>query len=442
MASRAWWLLGLALMPWPTPSSGQDAVLLTQAEALERAERENPELAAVRERAEARRQRAGASGRAAWPRLLLSADGVRTDNPARVFASRLNRGEFTQDDFAIARLNDPPGLSHLTTALALELPLDVFGKLASRGRTDAAESRAFDAEAAEAVQDLKLRVAEAYQRAALARAALGATGRALAGARAREADIAARVEEGASLPADLLRARARRRQREADRADREADFDVAVAALARLLGGGAGARYEPAGSAAAPGPLQGSLADWQARAAAARPTLLAARERLAGAEWSARHERRSALPDVALYGQAYDDRGGFSRGGQSYALGFSVRWTAFDAGRGRREAAAVADRRASTQDARAAADQTRLEVEAAWRRARAARERYAAAAGGAEDAREALRVIQERRRAGMATLTDELETEAMSLAAELDELRAAADAALADGGLRRAAGEL
>ena len=54
----------------------------------------------------------------------------------------------------------------------------------------------------------------------------------------------------------------------------------------------------------------------------------------------------------------------------------------------------------------------------------------------------ALRVVQERRQAGMATLTDELETEVASLAAELREIEAASDAAIADAALRRAAGEL
>jgi outer membrane protein TolC len=84
----------------------------------------------------------------------------------------------------------------------------------------------------------------------------------------------------------------------------------------------------------------------------------------------------------------------------------------------------------------------RLEVETAWHRARAARERYLAAKGGAEEGREALRVVQERRRAGRATLTDELETETAALAAELGEIRAVAEAALADSALRRAAGEI
>jgi outer membrane protein TolC len=97
--------------------------------------------------------------------------------------------------------------------------------------------------------------------------------------------------------------------------------------------------------------------------------------------------------------------------------------------------------KAAESQARAAADQVRLEVETAWHRAQAARERFAAASGGAEEGREALRVVRERRLAGIATLTDELETEAASLAAELQELKAAAEAALADAVLERAAAE-
>jgi len=42
----------------------------------------------------------------------------------------------------------------------------------------------------------------------------------------------------------------------------------------------------------------------------------------------------------------------------------------------------------------------------------------------------------------MATLTDELETEAAALAAELEELNTAAEVVIADAALRRAAGSL
>jgi outer membrane protein TolC len=434
------WFLALALLPAVVRAG--ETLPVNLAQALELAERQSPDLEAIRQRALAQEARARASDRTTWPRLSFSLDASRSDNSSRVFAGRLDSAGFTQEDFALERLNDPGSLSHLTTAVSLALPLDAFGKAKRRARVDEAQSRAAAAQAREAAQQVRLQAAEAYYRAGLARAALDATRTALLGAQGREKDVEARVEQGASLTADLLRARARRRQREADLADREADLRIALSSLARVLGAPEGTRYEPLSGAAAPQALEGALENWQARALAARPYLAVHKERLAMAAHSREGERRTNLPDVTLYGSLQDDRAGASPGGQSYAAGVSVRWSVFDPARGKRIAAAVADERASTLELRAAVDQTRLDVETAWQRARSARERYKATAGGAEEGREALRVIQERRRAGMATLTDELETEAAGLAAEIEELRAAADAAVADAALRRATGGL
>jgi outer membrane protein TolC len=418
----------------------EEAVSITLAQALERAARDNPELAATRERAEAQAARGDAVARLRWPRASLSASWHRSDNPSWVFADKLTAGEFAQDDFAISRLNDPGSTSHLTTTAGIELPLDVFGKVADQAKAQRASGRAAGATLEEARLELRLRVVDAYRRAALARRAVEATERALEGAKGREAAAEARVSEGAALTADLLRARARRRQREADLADRRGDAAVTAAGLARLLGAEPGTSYVATDSPAAPGPLDGDETTWITRAAAGRPTLAAAHERLEVARRAARLEGRGLLPELAAWGQLQDDRNSFSGGGQSYAVGAQLRWSAFDASRGKREAAAAAELHAAELDARAAADQVRLEAAVAFRHAQATRERYAAATGGAEEGREALRVVQERRRAGIATLTDELETEAASLGAELEEIRAAAEAAIADAALERAAG--
>jgi outer membrane protein TolC len=269
-----------------------------------------------------------------------------------------------------------------------------------------------------------------------------ATERALAGARARETDMEARVDEGASLRADLLRVRARRRQREADLAERRTDAQVAMAMLARALGTDSTVSYRPTELASAPAPLEGDGPWWESRALTNRPSLRMANERLKAQEWSLRAEERSRWPELTAWGQFQDDRSTLSSGGQSGAFGVLLRWKAFDPTRGKRVAAAAAEARAADLETRAGRDQVRLEVETAWRRAAASRDRYAAAAGGAEEGREALRVVQERRQQGMATLSDELETEAASLAAELDELRVATEAAIADAALLRAAGGL
>jgi len=183
------------------------------------------------------------------------------------------------------------------------------------------------------------------------------------------------------------------------------------------------------------------MATWTQSGLAQRPSLDGARRGQAAAESATRAEHRTLLPDLAVWGQVQDDRNNLGSN-QTGAFGAMLRWNVFDRSRARREAAAAAQARAAERQAQAARDQVRLEIESAWLRARTARERHAAAAGGAEEGREALRVVQERRQAGLATLTDELETEAAALAAELEELRAATDAALADAALEHAAGAL
>jgi outer membrane protein TolC len=197
---------------------------------------------------------------------------------------------------------------------------------------------------------------------------------------------------------------------------------------------------DPAAAAAAPA---GALEDWTARALHSRTRLRAAAERTTSAAAAARAEARGAWPSLAVYGQLQDDRGSLrAAGGQWFAAGAAVRWTPFEGARAKRQAAARADAQAARDVQRGAEDQVRLDVALAWRSAQAAQQRRAAAAGGAEEAREALRVVRERRQAGMATLTDELDTEAALLAADLEELRASVETALADAALRRAAGEL
>jgi outer membrane protein len=432
--------LAAALAGLLLPAARAETVRITLADALAMAERQSPDLAAARAQAQAADQRAEAARRAGWPRLDLSVGGSYTDIPSAAFAHKLDSGEFKAGDFAISRLNDPAGIFHLGTTLAVEAPLDAFGKVRAGARQASAGAKSAGAQVDEGILDLRLRVAMAYHQAALARGALAATERALAGAKGRESDVQARVEGGAALQAELLRARARRREREADLAERRADLRTASAALARALGAAPGTVYEPAEDPAAPPSITGDLDSWTARALKSRPLLAAMAAGTEAARWALRGEERTRLPDLALWGQLQDNRVGIGGGKRAGGAGVSLRWSAFDPARDSRRAAGEAEVQAAEARARAATDQIRLEVATAWDRAVAARERHAAAAGGSEEGREALRVVRERRLAGIATLTDELETEAASLAAELQELRAAADAAIADATLERAAG--
>ncbi len=434
----------LALCLWflAGGASRAEDVPLTLSEALAIAEKDNPELRAAGARVEAQVARADSVRRMLWPRLSLTSNWTRTDLPAGVFANKLNSGQFGAADFDVARINEPGALNHLGSSLSLEMPIDLFGKVRTMAGALGAYGEAASLGRRDAVQEIRMKVVEAYRNAETAGRAVEVTARVLEVARAREAEMQARVDTGAALQADLLRARARRRQREADLAERRGQQAMAQAGLARLLGGGAGVVYVPTDAPPEVVGVSGDEAQWVERGLRQRPILEAVRRKTDAAAAFVRNERKALLPDIGVTGLLRDDRIRPGAGAQAWLLGVGLSWTPFDAGRGKREAAASAERRAAELDARAAADQVRLEVQMAYRRASTARGRFAAAAGGAEEGREALRVVQERRKAGMATLTDELETESAALAAALSEIGAASEAAIADAALRRAAGEI
>jgi len=422
-------------------SARAEEISVTLAEALDLAGSANPELQASVARAEALAARAESVDSMKWPRLGLETGWSASNMPAMVFANKMNAGQFAPEDFDFARLNDPDALSSLNTALTLQVPIDVFGKIGAATDGMAAFGEAASAASRDQRQDIRFQVVEAYRQAELAGRALEVTERALDVARAREVEIEARVETGAALRADLLRARARRRQREAELAAQRGGKAVAEANLARLLGAPPGRTYIPTEGPPAVPPLVGDEAEWVARALDQRPLLEAARRKLAGASAMTKGEDKSILPDIGAFGSLYDNRIG-AGGAQSWAVGVGLKWSVFDSPRSKRQAAALAEERAAEQELRAAVDGVRFQVALAYRNALTARERHAAAAGGAEEGREAFRVVQERRKAGMATLTDELETETAALAAVLEEIRAAAQVAIADAALERAAGEI
>jgi outer membrane protein TolC len=414
---------------------------VTLAEAVAIAEKANPELQAAAARIEAQLARTESVQRMSWPRATVQSTWSRMDLPAGVFANKLNSSQFAAADFDPAYLNNPGALNHLGTNALVEVPIDVFGKVGTVAGAMSAYGDAASAGRRDAIQEIRMRVAEAYRQAEMAGRAVAVTEKVLAVAKARESEIEARVQVGGALQADLLRARARRREREADVAERRSQQSMAQAGLARLLGAPEGVTYVPTEAPPAVTPLAGDEAEWVARALRQRPALEAARRKQDASAAFLKNEKNGVLPDIGAFAQVWDNRIDWDKGSQAWAVGVGVKWTPWDAGRGKREAAATAEQRAAEMDARGAADQVRLDVALAYRRAVAARERHAAAAGGLEEGREALRVVQERRKAGMATLTDELETETAALGAALEEIGAAAEVAMADAALRRAAGE-
>lgn len=442
MHKRAITVIGLLTLTFVSPESSraEDVPISLQA-AVEKASQGNRALQATRARAQAAHSRSAMADRAAWPRVSFSSQLARSNDPAAVFVGRLMSGVIEERDFSPSSLNDPAGRSQLSNRLSIEAPLDAFGRFAKLRDASRAMAGGADAAGQEQALDLTQQVTEAYGHASVARESMAVMEAAVAAARSRETEIEARVSEGAALRADLLRARARRREREADLAARRADAAQATAGLNMLLGAPEGTTYVPS---ALPVPASGPVdedAVLVARAFSNRPGLEAMRLRAEAATGNAEADRRTRLPEVGVFAQLSDERGAFAEGRRSYAVGGFLRVSLFDPARSARQAEAQLAARAAELDRLAALDEVRGLVLGARARVLSGIAATEAARGGAEEGREALRVVRERRREGLATLTDELETEAAALSAQLRELSAQVDLAIAQAALNRATGE-
>ncbi len=422
-------------------TAGAEEVQVSLNEALTLAATQNRGLQAARERALAAHSRAEQTNRLLWPRVNFNTDWSRTDNAAMVFMGRLTSGVIEERDFAPALLNDPRSRSQLATRLSIEAPLDPFGRLRPIREASQALAMSADAGSREHALDLRQRVTEVYALAAVSRERFSVVKKALEAARAREAEMEALVAEGAALRADLLRVKARRREREAELAGLAAERAGALALLNEMLGSPADTTYVTLElPMVAAGPIEDDIL-LVARALSNRPGLEALKLQAEAANHAADADRKSRLPEIGVFAQLTDDRGGFSAGSQSYAVGGFFRVSLFDPTRNARQAEALINARASELDHRAQADSVRRSVLQAREQVRARTAAMEAARGGAEEGQEALRVVQERRREGLATLTDELETEATALGAHLRELAARVELAVAEATLARVTGE-
>jgi len=425
----------------PAPSLAPSAAgLITLEECLQAGLAGNAGIAALRADTSA----TGAGRRAAEtgyrPRVYGEAAFRRSDNQVIVFSDTLTAGEFTSADFEIDNLNNPDAINHGLLAVGVEVPIDVTGSVgagiaAARGSAAAAAARL---EAAEI--DLAARITEAYYGVALADAAAIVARDTLERATRYEEVAVAHAERGDALRSEPLRARAARFERERELERRRADAALARTRLAVLMG-------TPARSIDTTAPIPtaledtGALEDWLGDATG-RPDIEAARLGSDAAGEAARAVRATRGPEMAGTARYERNANGFDDGSGSYLLGVSVRWNAFDAGRGPRIDEAAAQATAAAARARALEDGAQFEIERAWRDARVADAALVSATEGAAAAEEARRITAERYAAGLMSLTDLLDTESAVLGLRLAVLGAQYDAVVARVRLRQSAGRL
>jgi len=404
----------------------------------------NPELRAAGEDDRAAEARAG-EARAGWyPRLDFSQGFTRSDNPVYVFGTLLTQRRFTAADFALSQLNTPHPLDNFDTRFSASMTLFDSGRTWLRTRVAERQKTAADFALEQARQDLILRVVESYFGAVVAREDLAAAQDALKTAQSNRERITALEHAGQVVTSDLLSAQVFEAQAR-DREIRAANAaEVAQLSLAREMGIDAGAAGEPSAGLGEPEEISGTMADWEKEALDQRPLLHAVEMQADAANKGAKLAKAELGPTVGLFSDFERDAltlGGGS--GTNWTAGVRLDWNIFAGGADRyRTAEAAAEKRKAEDHLEWARSGVRLELKRAYLDCGAAAARAAAARESAAQARESLRIIENRYQAGLVTITELLRAQQAVVEARTSYIAAVGDWYTARASLERAAGKL
>ncbi len=422
-------LLGLAAFNSFTalPSRAAEEPL-TLAGAMQRARENAREVVAARARRGAADARLSQAKGFRLPSLNLTALWTRTDNPAEVFALKLNQGVFSFPDFVSSDPNKPPPINSGITRAEVALPLFTGGELS--GRIDQAK---LAAEAAGRTSDwtadnAALSAAEAYVLVAQAEEYALLLGKSRETVAAHVALARNYVAQGMLVKSELLRAEVELSRLDDLVAEAGGRVRVANANLAFRLGAQGGETWTLA-PLPEPRPLETPLTSWL-DTASSRADLVSAQRMLSAGELEEKVRKAPLFPKLAVVarGELYGDKV-FGSTGTSGSIMAVATWNVFAGGSDRAAAlAAREEARAGREDVARFAEGVRLEVRQAFEEAETARARYETAAKALAAAREAERITEERFRSGVVKMLDLLDATTARREAETRELVARADA--------------
>lgn len=343
-----------------------------------------------------------------WPQLQFSEIFTHSNNPVFVFGSLLEQSRFGPQNFSIDSLNSPSPLSNFRTALIVRMP--IFDQLETQTRVSQAK---IGQEQAERQQDqvrqqVRLEVIRSFYGVLVSEGKRDAASEAVKMAEAEVGRIRNFYETGMVVQADLLAAQvqlAEFRQQEVEATGEAVTMHAALNTVLDLPGGEsrkvAGRLTEKSFSLPGVEDLVQSALSYRPDYARADLTVRSQEKRARGA-WG------QYLPKVdvfSTYGMSSRD---LTSGSSDYAIGAGLTYNIFDQSRGARLDQARAAQAMASAEKEHLSNQIRLEIVGAYQKYVSARERLNLASDAVEQAKEALRIVQNRYEEGLTTITEVL----------------------------------
>lgn len=422
-----------------TPSPGQPEISppdtekaggeegLTLSKAVEFALQNNPRVKAThsgREIVEAQLREAQ-GGR--WPLLQFSETFTRSNNPVFVFGTLLEQGRFGPQNFDIGSLNNPEPLNNFRTALNLRWP--IFDQLQSYTRIAQArigqEQADFQKELVR--QQIRFDVIRGYYEVLVAQERMEVAEEAVKMAESDRRRIADLFQSGLVVQSDLLSAEVQVAEFRQHRVQAEGDRVTAYAFLNTVLGLPVQTPQKITGRLAEKHfgvPESEDLID---QALKNRPDYGRAASAVRSTEEGILGAKGSYLPRVDVFSSYGINGRDLSSGSSNYAVGAGLSYDLFDFSRAGRLDKARAAKSLASAEQEDLASQIRLEVIQAYQQYVTARERLKVAGQTVAQAEEALRIVQDRYREGLTTITEVLRSETTFVRTRLNLLAARYD---------------
>ncbi len=379
------------------------------------------------------------------PHLTFSETATRGDDPVYVFGSKLRQQRFTNNDLTLNQLNTPSPYGNFSTRFGGTWNL--FDSFASWHAVSRAKemNTASTRQLERTDQEILFRVVQSYYGVLLAAKQVEVAEQSEKTAQSISERSQSRFDTGLVVESDLLTAKVRMASREQELIRARNNLELARAQLNIAMGVPVDTFYQPVDPLAEPSLASPALADVEQKALTSRPDLKRIESEQSAQNLSVAIAKSSFGPRVnAFAGWEMDNptllAGG---GGNNWLGGIELQIDIFQGGAKRAALSrehAIAEKMAALKQA--ANDAVRLEVRQAYYDLDSNRQQVGVARTAIAQAKESLRINQDRYEGGLTTITDLLGAEEAARRSQTDYWQALYQFHISSANLELASGTL
>jgi outer membrane protein TolC len=343
-----------------------------------------------------------------WPILQFSEVFTRSNNPVFVFGSLLEQSRFGPQNFNIDSLNNPGFLNNFRTALILRMP--IFNQLETD--TKVAQARIgqeqVDKQQDQVKQQVRLEVIRNYYGVLVAQAKKDVAAEAVKMAEAEVRLIRNFFETGMVVQSDLLAAEVQLAEFRQQEIQAAGEVNTTYAALNTSLGLPIHTPQKVSGELAEKTFAIPELENLVQSALNYRPDYARANLTVRSMERKVQGAWGQYLPKVDVFSTYGMSGQNLSSGSSDFTIGAGLTYNFLDLSRSAKIDQARAAQSIASAEQEHLANQIRLEVARAYQQYISVRERLNVASDVVVQAREALRIVQDRYQEGLTTITEVL----------------------------------